>query len=1086
MKYCRLEACALRGGLIKSEPSVIILEYVFVSKFLPRLNPSGSPMKMKTLFAAFLTLQAASLALCSTGFGKNPNLAFQADVSATSEYSADYSAAKAVDGIVAEPKTGDAGTAWCVSGETAKGQAEFTLTWEKPVTVSQIVCFGRSGSSFIDESFRDYEVYFGRETVPAAKGALQPVAEAQKIDLPTTETQQIRIRFLSDFHRPNPGMAEILVFASPAAEADIREAFQGSEDIFESCREAGMPDEIVFCTRKHCFDGHWYANIGYYADNVCHLPWPMNSGGGLYAYNVRTKALRTILEDPAGNFRDPQVHYDGHTLLFSYLPAGKKHFSLYEIQSDGTGLRQITGQGEDEALKIPEGVQSDTSPDWRMSAERLGNRRDFSPPGWDDYEAAYLPDGKIVFCSTRAKRYVGCWLTQVGTVYRCDSDGKNILPLSSNVEQDNTPWVLPSGKIIYMRWEYVDRSQVNYHHLWTMNPDGTQQTVFYGNLHPGTTMLGPKPIPGTRKIVCTFSPGHGIAEHYGYVTVVDPSKGPDTPQSAQRISRSANHSDPWAFDASHFMVASGDKILLLNARGQEQTLFQLPENLAKEGFLVNEPRPLAPHAREEVLTDQTDYTKDYGVLAMANLYKGRKMRDLQPGTVTELLVYETLPKPIHYTGGTEMMSIFGTFTLERLLGRVPVGPDGSAYFKLPANRPVLFVAMDEKGHCVKRMHSFTSVMPGESAICIGCHEERTQTPDSDDRNRLMKRMRTRPDEIQPIDGLAKLGPDFHGVFDFPRNIQPILDEYCVKCHNSRREDGGVNLSGHWSPLYTISYANLTWLRLFGDNRNRAESNFDPYKIGTGSSELVRLIEQKHQGVEMSEEDQKIIRLWIDAGANFAGTYAAEASGGVGYYMANIHVHNEKDWPETLAMRSAVSNRCDVCHAPTEAEKKIGNYDLYSDNYSNSNPRQKKNRFIAHDLGQTNGRYSRLEIFDLSYPEQSKILLAPLSKAGGGLGICEQKSGQSVFNTTDDPEYQAILAGIQRGRDYILQEDNRYSMLFDSPNNGPNCPQRFVPRWAYLREMIRYGILPPETDPEKSVNPFELDEKYWKSLWFRKN
>jgi hypothetical protein len=55
----------------------------------------------------------------------------------------------------------------------------------------------------------------------------------------------------------------------------------------------------------------------------------------------------------------------------------------------------------------------------------------------------------------------------VAVVYRCDSDGTDIRPLSTNAEHDNTPWVLPDGRVLFTRWEYVDRSQFDYHHLDT-------------------------------------------------------------------------------------------------------------------------------------------------------------------------------------------------------------------------------------------------------------------------------------------------------------------------------------------------------------------------------------------------------------------------------------------------------------------------------------------------------------------------------------------------------------------------------------------------------------------------------------------
>ena len=198
-------------------------------------------------------------------------------------------------------------------------------------------------------------------------------------------------------------------------------------------------------------------------------------------------------------------------------------------------------------------------------------------------------------------------------------------------------------------------------------------------------------------------------------------------------------------------------------------------------------------------------------MALVNIYSGRKMQSVKPGTVKSLLVYEVLPKPINYAGAMSEMSAGGTFSVERLIGSVPVSEDGSAYFKLPPVRSFLFLAMDEKGHCVKRMHSFTSVMPGENTTCIGCHEKRTETPTADDRDRLLRIVRTQPVDPEPVAGVPE-------IFDFLRDIQPILDKHCLECHNHDREEGGFNISGHWGPLYPIGYLQMSWRQLFGDNR----------------------------------------------------------------------------------------------------------------------------------------------------------------------------------------------------------------------------------------------------------------------------
>lgn len=838
-----------------------------------------------------------------------------------------------------------------------------------------------------------------------------------------------------------------------------------SASMVASFREAGMPDEILFAVRKPSTDGHWYANFAYYATDQCQNTFPMNSGGSLCVYNVWTKQVRTIFEDPAGNVRDPQLHYDAQKLVFAYLPQGKRHYSLFEINLDGTGLRQLTGRGED-------------------LAPGMEDYQTYSPPGWDDYEPTYLPDDQIIFCSTRANRYVQCWMTQVGTLYKCAPDGSNIRALSANVEHDNTPWMLANGQVAYMRWEYVDRFHMGYHHLWSMNPDGTRQMVLYGNQISHGVILAPKPVPNSRKLVVTWSPGHGMREHYGRVALIDPRRGPDDPAGVEYISKGNIHSDPWAFSEDHFLVARNAVLELMDGQGHTEVLYQLPDELAKAGFWIHEPRPVTRRQREPILADQTDPSADHGTLALVDVYRGRKMQNVARGSIKSLLIYEVLPKPINYSGAMSEMSAGGTFSVERLIGSVPVSEDGSAHFTLPPLRSVLFLAMDERGHCVKRMHSFTSVMPGERTTCIGCHEHRTEALSPEDHARLLRIAQSPPAEPQPISGVPE-------IFDFLRDIQPILDKHCLECHNHDREEGGFNISGHWGPLYPIGYIQMSWRQLLGDNRiilpyaEHSRSNFEPYEIGTGSSRLLKLIEEGHEGVDMPEAEQKIIRYWLDAGANHAGTYAVNSHGTIGYYLHSVNVRNDKDWPETEALVDVMNRRCDRCHAPTEAEKQIGTYKLPAHFYVRYYPPDEfqKNRYVAHTMSEDGGRFNRHLIYNLSYPELSKAARAPLAKEAGGLGVCQAKSGEPVFRDTTDADYRAIVAAIQRGRRHILEENNRFCMANPSPNNGEDCPVRFVPRRDYVREMIRYGVLPVDHDFNAPVDPFELDKAYWKTFWY---
>ncbi|MBM4079122.1 MAG: hypothetical protein FJ278_05425, partial [Planctomycetes bacterium] len=354
-------------------------------------------------------------------------------------------------------------------------------------------------------------------------------------------------------------------------------------------------DEIVFAVRTPGRDGHWYANFGYYAPDANRLTY--GDGGRLCRLNLRTGQLTTLLDDPKGGVRDPIVHYDGTRILFSYRKSGTPFYHLYEMSADGTRLVQLT-----------DGPQ-------------------------DDIEPTYLPDGDLLFCSSRCNRWVNCWLTQVAVLYRCDARGKNVRMVSTNNEHDNTPWLLPDGRVLYTRWEYVDRSQVLYHHLWTIYPDGTSQMVYFGNMHAGIVMIDAKPIPGTTKVVASFSPGHGRREHEGMVTVIDPAAGPDEKSFAKRVSRGNHYRDPFALSENCFLVAQGAEVRLMDHAGLTQVLFRLPDADARAGLQCHEPRPLRPRPRERSVPSRVNPAQPTGRLILADVCSGRNMAGVKRGEI---------------------------------------------------------------------------------------------------------------------------------------------------------------------------------------------------------------------------------------------------------------------------------------------------------------------------------------------------------------------------------------------------------------------------------------------------------------------
>ena len=776
---------------------------------------------------------------------------------------------------------------------------------------------------------------------------------------------------------------------TPRAATAESPAVGAEKDLIETALRGPMADteEIVFAVRSMGADGHWYANFGHRSTNWDQMQYGPD-GGKLCRLNLRTGEETVLLDDPQGGVRDPHLHYDGTKILFSYRKGGSRYYHLYEINVDGSGLRQIT-DGD-----------------------------------FDDLEPIYLPQGDILFCSSRCNRWVQCWFTQVALLYRCDAEGQGIHPVSCNVEQDNTPWMLSDGRLLYMRWEYVDRSRVRFHHLWTSNPDGTGAMIYFGNMHGSTVMLDAKPIPGSNKVVSIFSPGHGRKEHAGQIAVVDTDAGPDDRSMVRYVDPGKNnYRDPYPLSDDLFLVAEDNRLLLIDSGGRTEEIHRTDE----PSMMLHEPRPLRSRRREPVIPSRSRQDAPTGRLILSDVARGRNMDGVRQGEIKKLLVMETLSKPVNFSGTMEPISLGGTFTLPRILGTVPVEPDGSAYMEVPALRPLFFVALDENEMSVKRMQSFTSVMPNETTGCVGCHEHRANSPHV--KTNLMAMDRP-PSKITPIGDV----PD---VFDFSRDIQPILDEHCVECHNyEERPDADLPLVEDRGPWYSHAYAALM-ARGHVAHGNDADGNRPPRDIGSSASRLMQLIDEGHEDVELSALERKKIRLWIDSGAPYAGTYASLGTG-----MVNVRVNTQ-----------ILARRCTGCH----------------------DSRTERGNMMSLQL-----KYHEQVLYNLSRPDKSPLLLAPLSQAAGGWGLCRKgtegqtaKTGgasEAVFKTVEDPDYKAMLASIQAAN----RELDRIKR-FDMPG--------FKPNQHYVREMKRYGILSDDFDATvDSIDVYQVDRAYWRSLW----
>jgi hypothetical protein len=307
--------------------------------------------------------------------------------------------------------------------------------------------------------------------------------------------------------------------------------------------------------------------------------------------------------------------------------------------------------------------------------------------------------------------------------------------------------------------------------------------------------------------------------------------------------------------------------------------------------------------------------------------------------------------------------------------------------------------------------------------CIGCHEARTEAPKTS--LPALKAVRRSPAKPEPIAGVPS-------IIDFQRDVQPLLDRHCVSCHSPENYGGKLDLTGDKTAMHTMSYIRLTlhgqWVV---DNRNEPRSNFEIYKIGSGASSLMKYIEPSHYDVKLSAEEKNLVRLWIDTSATYPGTYVSLRSG---VYYPIIHCE-------------PIVERCGECHASQETRE--GKLKAWEGWY-----------FQRHHLTWAGS------ICNVSNPERSFLLRAPLAKEAGGLGICTK----IVFENKDDPLYQEILQSLQRTHQQ-LEAGKR----FDMPGFRPNSD--------YIREMQKYGFVKKDLAPDETFDYYKAEKDYFDSWYY---
>ncbi len=652
-------------------------------------------------------------------------------------------------------------------------------------------------------------------------------------------------------------------------------------------------DKLLFVKRPDKGYGHTYSDqhgkdLG---GSLCVLS-PVSPEG---------KVTPLVPQLEGGLFDRFDLSFDAKKVVFTYRTEDTP-FRIYEIDIDPAAgkmvpgsLRQLTfgGDEEDEAMRCQVAGQ---------------------PSGFNDMDPVYLPNGKIMFASTRAERIVFCAPgATVTTLYLMDADGGNLHRISESPVNETAPSVLDDGRVIYTRWEYVDKGLGNGQSLWAVRPDGSGSDHVYKNntVYPAG-MSSARSIPGSRQIVTVAGNHHFTA--IGPVVLVDARRSRNSTDAMTCLTPEIGYPpsmgypetgfgtfmDPFPFSETFFLVSHRPKALqkepggyglyALDAWGNRALLYRDPE------FGCFEPIPLRPRRRPadvaSVAAMNRTASSGDGVrwtskpvgnagatgleahrtktasLYIQDIYQG--MTGIERGRVKYVRVMGALQWPwdqhgISWSLGTDPHR-------KKIHGLATVHEDGSAHFTVPAEENLLFQALDENFMALQQMPTFINLMPGEKRGCIGCHELRRNAPAANATPPLAMTMAAQTLVPQPGD----TGPR---MIDFAADVQPTLDKHCVGCHSGTEPKGHLDLVGVPTQKFSSSFLHLidSGLVSYRDCRYGAAHFLavPPLTHGSHRSKLTdRILKDPCQANLTREEFIKIV-TWIDANVPYYGTYRGQ-------------------------------------------------------------------------------------------------------------------------------------------------------------------------------------------------------------------
>ncbi|MEI6809448.1 MAG: hypothetical protein WCN95_12065 [bacterium] len=605
------------------------------------------------------------------------------------------------------------------------------------------------------------------------------------------------------------------------------------------------------------------------------------------SYNGENR--RSGTETGGGSFLSPAVSFDGKQILFSYVEnkggtvqvfhtdPSRGHwdegraYHIFKVNNDGGGLRQIT-----------DGT-------------------------WNDIDPCWLPNGRIAFITERRGGYLRCGRAcPLYNLFDMAADGTGINALSFHESNEWNPSVTHDGRIIYTRWDYVDRHGCVAHGPWITTLNGSDSRAVHGNFAPRSMRpdmeLEVHAIPNSHKYVALAAPHHG--QCFGSLIIIDPripdddAMGPVkrlTPDVGFPESQGGRevYGTPWPLSENYYLCVYDAGVQVGNAKGtQGRYGIYLVDSFGNKELIYRDPLiscmspiPLRPTPPVSVPATSVSAVETEKVLpgamgeatmAVVNVYSSIKPWP-EGGKIKELRIYQLLPMSVpsghspHETGKRIAEAGDSVVPCRWVLGTVPVENDGSAYFVVPAYREVFFQALDDKGMAVQSMRSATYARKGERLVCQGCHEPKSRAPEQGSGTPIaFKREPSKP--RADVSGSKP--------FSYPILVQPVLDRNCVACHD-KNKDKAPNLNKE--PIANKWYASYNSLINYAFTDYGARGNWNdqhwyrtmPGEFGARASRLYAMLNKGHHDVKLSEEDMHRITLWLDSASMFYGVFEKE-------------------------------------------------------------------------------------------------------------------------------------------------------------------------------------------------------------------